>query len=91
MLFQKDLLTLALTQEQDEATLEEAGFVPVGYTGVDGEDLTGQRGVGGYYTDTGSYVDKFGRGAAYGTTASMSAAAAKAGLTYATEMEQSCI
>ena len=68
-------------------TLEEAGFVPVGYRGVDGKDLTGQKGVGGYYTDTGSYVDKFGRGAAYGTTASMSAAAAKAGLTYS-EMEQ---
>lgn len=63
-------------------TLEEAGFVPVGYIGHDGKDLSGKKGVGGYYTDKGTYVDKFGRGAQYGTTASVSAAAAKAGITY---------
>ena len=63
-------------------TLEEAGFVPVGYIGHDGADLSGKKGVGGYYTDKGTYVDKFGRGAQYGTTASVSAAAAKAGISY---------
>lgn len=64
-------------------TIANAGWRSIGYTGVNGENLSGQIGAGGYYKQDGSYMSANGiDGARYGTTASVSGFAAKNGLSY---------